>query len=199
MSTPTLTFGVEIEALVPYVRDGKVKDPDEKTETRPLIRVDQSCELSEWRDGIHQYVRDLLAEHGVPVQGPNDLPGSGANGAGGHGKFVRSLTHKYCAWNVKLDMSVDEPRRDLGYNWSNLEVASMAMWATDASYDYVRHVISILNNNVRLRLNGTCGLHVHVGNGEQTFDDATIYKLAALLWAADGVLSQLHPPERSLF
>ena len=80
------------------------------------------------------------------------------------------------------------------YVWSSIEVSTPAQSSTDAAFDLIRMVVSLITTNFRCRVNDTCGFHVHFGNGLDMVEGRHARKLAALLWAAETVLSMLHLP-----
>ncbi|KAI0135208.1 hypothetical protein F4814DRAFT_400165 [Daldinia grandis] len=82
------------------------------------------------------------------------------------------------------------------YKWQAIEIQSPALWATDESFKEIEYVTNILTYNYRLRVNPTCGFHVHVGNGTDFFTGEAIRRLGMFFWAADPTLSRLHPPWR---
>ncbi|KAI1414816.1 hypothetical protein F5Y13DRAFT_197347 [Hypoxylon sp. FL1857] len=100
-------------------------------------------------------------------------------------------------WSVGSDSSVSEHHYE-GYNWQPVEVRSPAMWTRPESFEQVQFVVNILTSSHRLRINPTCGLHVHVGNGKWFLPGKHIRRLGTFLWAADPMISRLHPPWRRI-
>ncbi|KAF5622041.1 uncharacterized protein FTJAE_11090 [Fusarium tjaetaba] len=103
-------------------------------------------------------------------------------------------------WIVTTDGSVAEPGTEWNneaYTWDAVEIASPPMYACDEAYQLVSVVVRLLTNNLRVRVNTTCGFHVHVGNGPHQMDMHGSRNYAALQWASDPVLSTLHSPARS--
>jgi hypothetical protein len=109
-------------------------------------------------------------------------------------------------WEVKDDGSVRETEvRVDGYSYVGIEVTSPALWDIPESYQHIHNVVQMLTSQFYLRVNPRCGFHVHVGNGREIGKSnprphslQTLRTAAALTWAADGVLSTLHPPERGI-
>ncbi|RBR07676.1 uncharacterized protein FIESC28_10575 [Fusarium coffeatum] len=83
-------------------------------------------------------------------------------------------------------------------DWLPVEISSPPMYSCEEAYNLVSSVIRLLTTNLRVRVNPTCGLHVHVGNGSHQLDMRALRNYAALLWASESVLSTLHCPERTL-
>ncbi|KFA64154.1 hypothetical protein S40285_00894 [Stachybotrys chlorohalonatus IBT 40285] len=79
-----------------------------------------------------------------------------------------------------------------------VEIASPASYAFDKAFDMVKLVVYLVTSNFRCRVNPACGFHVHVGNGWRRMDLRALRNICALWWAAEPLLSMLHPPERSV-
>ncbi|KAK4229064.1 hypothetical protein QBC38DRAFT_473623 [Podospora fimiseda] len=109
------------------------------------------------------------------------------------------------AWSITTDGSVEDsktvvPSHPGGFLWKQmgLELVSPAMRDTEEAYIHIREVVKALTTpkQLAIRINHTAGFHVHVGNGAGRFPRSAINRAAALTWAADGLMSYAHPPER---
>ncbi|KAM0188570.1 hypothetical protein ACHAPQ_000911 [Fusarium lateritium] len=168
---PRISFGVELEFLMPVVSQG-VESDDKIPGIAPI--KDTMCAYEE--------VIDLLRVHGIYAEGRHDCE------TPGH------------PWIVKTDGSVDEDggRTEAPkYSWESVEIASPPMYACDEAYRLVSAVVRLLTTKLRVRVNTSCGLHVHVGNGPHPLDMRAARNYAALLWASEPVLSTLQCPTRS--
>ncbi|XXG94804.1 hypothetical protein Hte_001062 [Hypoxylon texense] len=178
------SVGIELEFLVAYLPTG-IKDPFEShaASLPPLLRLDSGG----WdvRVEAMRHIRKTLREFGIHVANPlpplrKDVP--------------RRLQNRNM-WEVGLDESLHEEVYE-GFGWIPIEVRSPALWAGEEAYEEIRCVVNLLTYHYRLRVNPTCGFHVHVGNGRRFFPADSIKRLGGLLWAADPMLSRLHAPWR---
>ncbi|RBQ67008.1 hypothetical protein FVER14953_01307 [Fusarium verticillioides] len=163
----------------------------------------------------------LVAVNPREVEADDSIPGLAP--ATGHHDGVTAVLellrdHEFCAmtvqensvahtserkeypWIVTTDGSVSEPGTEWKnevYTWDAVEIASPPMYACDEAYQLVSVVVRLLTDNLRVRVNTTCGFHVHVRNGPHQMDMHGSRNYAALKWASDPVLSTLHFPARS--
>ncbi|KAF6830164.1 hypothetical protein CMUS01_07850 [Colletotrichum musicola] len=207
---PRVSFGIELEFLVAYIYEGEV-DPDEeiKDGLQPLVvvpRAETACSRPEPTSSSHDtnsrfsphpqewvktQIRKALAKAGLPVAGATDGVVQGSVQAG-HSRDRMSAFH------VVNDHTIDEVSID-GYHFQGVEINSPAMYSMDISFDMIRLAVSVLTTQFRCRVNPTCGFHVHVGVGPtQRIDTRTLRNFAALLWAADPLISRLHAPWRAI-
>ncbi|KAI4864809.1 putative amidoligase enzyme-domain-containing protein [Hypoxylon rubiginosum] len=182
------SVGIELEFLVAYLPTG-VKDPFESDAASlpPLLRIDEKG----WGAQVEAmgHIRKTLRGYGIDVANPSpsaQLPEG----------LPRRLQNKNM-WEVGLDESLHEQVYD-GFGWFPIEVRSPALWAREETFEEIRCVVNLLTFHYRLRVNPTCGFHVHVGNGRNYFPANTIKRLGGLLWAADPMLSRLHAPWRRI-
>ncbi|EXM10705.1 hypothetical protein FOIG_00685 [Fusarium odoratissimum NRRL 54006] len=174
---PRASFGFELEFLVP-LNPRKVKADDSIPGLAPVAGhlggVTAVLELL--RD--HNFYARTVEESYVPK---------------------KSETKGY-PWIVTTDTSVSESGtewKNEAYAWDAVEIASPPMYACDEAYWLVSVVVRLLTNSLRLRVNASCGFHVHVGNGPHQMDMHASRNYAALQWASNPVLSTLHCPARS--
>jgi hypothetical protein len=168
---PRISFGVELEFLMPAAPKD-VESDDKIPGIAPITH--EMC--------AYEVVIDLLRDHGIYAEGHHD------HKTPGH------------PWIVKTDGSVDEiggRTEPPMYSWESVEIASPPMYACDEAYKLVSAVVRLLTTKLRVRVNTSCGLHVHVGNGPHPLDMRAARNYAALLWASEPVLSTLQCPTRS--
>lgn len=107
------------------------------------------------------------------------------------------------------------------YEYHGFEIKTPVLRHCAESYQHIRTVLAAINRNFRVRVNASCGMHVHVGAGtrlmkmplgapladsstskpvykSRTFSLAVLRRLAALQWATDPFIAALHPPERQI-
>ncbi|KAI0854450.1 putative amidoligase enzyme-domain-containing protein [Daldinia vernicosa] len=185
------SFGIELEFLVAYLPND-APDPNE-TESHllpPLLRVDTS-NYKATRE-IRENIRATLRANGIPVSEAGSGFATPVDGFRDESPF---RLHEKDKWNIDIDGSLREMFIDK-YKWQAIEIQSPALWVTDESFKEIEYVTNILTSNYRLRVNPTCGFHVHIGNGVDFFTGESIRRLGMFLWAADPTLSRLHPPWR---
>lgn len=117
--------------------------------------------------------------------------------------YSRHLSRYGLQWNIDQDVSVamdgDLIERDKNfknYEFINIEITSPALIATDRSYDEIRHVLIALHQRFWILAPPSAGLHVHYGRGKDWIPFPDLRKIAALLYAADPILAQMHPARR---
>ncbi|KAK2137261.1 hypothetical protein NOF04DRAFT_1339117 [Fusarium oxysporum II5] len=164
---PRASFGFELEFLVP-LNPRKVKADDSIPGLAPVAG----------HLGGVTAVLELLRDHNFYARTVEE-------------SYVpkKSETKGY-PWIVTTDTSVSESGtewKNEAYAWDAVEIASPPMYACDEAYWLV----------LRLRVNASCGFHVHVGNGPHQMDMHASRNYAALQWASNPVLSTLHCPARS--
>ncbi|KAK5658766.1 hypothetical protein OQA88_1577 [Cercophora sp. LCS_1] len=187
----TLSFGLEFEFIIYWkpaafsVEQGKVNFPA-------------------------TLLGDILLANGIPVAGrplppttPNPFPG---------------LYLEQSGWDVGFDSTVSEAMMamfdirarlpDWDWDWAPIELRTPVLRFSPAALAHVAAVVSTITRErrqFRVRVNPTCGLHCHVGAGVELANNSkarehaawVLRRVAQLVWAADGFLCHLHPPERA--
>lgn len=171
---PRVAFGVELEFLVAECED---RDPD----------ADIAYKLAP-PTGVgtaRQAIKELLESRGLPAKDVQEFKD----------RFIPSED-----FIVSSDPSVSESAGtsvESGYQWSSIEVSTPAQYNTEEAFDLVRLLVSLITSNFRCRVNESTGFHVHVSNGFDKIEGRHARKFGALLWAAEPILSMLHPTERA--
>ncbi|KAI0842268.1 putative amidoligase enzyme-domain-containing protein [Hypoxylon sp. FL0890] len=187
------SIGIELEFLVAWLKPGE-KDPYESDADSlpPLLRIDS---ITKWNAEVQisKAIRSTLREHGIDVVGTSNEDSSGADPP-------PTIEHPFRLrdkdkWSVGSDASVSERLND-DYNWGAVELRSPALWAKPESFKEIEFVVNVLTSSHRVRINPTCGFHVHVGNGKWFFPAGHIKRLGSFFWAADPMISRLHPAWR---
>ncbi|RTE78768.1 hypothetical protein BHE90_006757 [Fusarium euwallaceae] len=170
---PRVSFGVELEFLV-FNRTTGVDD--ESVAGLPSIEVGYIP--------VEDRIAQTLRAHGLDAYTRDERE--------------NDRSRRTFGWFVDYDGSVTEHSAPLGAAWETIELNSPPMYSCDEAFRLLEVVVRILTTNFRLRVNQTCGVHVHVGNGPHHLDMRAARNYAALLWASDSVLSTLHCPGRSV-
>ncbi|RYC62591.1 hypothetical protein CHU98_g3623 [Xylaria longipes] len=109
----------------------------------------------------------------------------------------------YQNWSVGTDASVllplvieNEEDYVSKYRWYATEIASPALWATDASWDEIKVVVQAIKDEFWIIISPTCGMHFHYGHGKDYIPFQKLRRMAALLIAVDPLMVQLHPEHR---
>ncbi|KAI2628573.1 hypothetical protein GGR54DRAFT_636290 [Hypoxylon sp. NC1633] len=173
-----LTFGIELEFLVPFIKKGE-EDPHPKEE-RPPFR----CSFVEFDRQIldviepfsHIRFRSQLKDLYHPP----------------HNNVVR-----YDSWRLVKDASVKYVGPKFEYLWAGREVTSDVMRSDDPVW-YVKRITDVCRaiRETRVHLNRTTSVHVHVGRGDESFSLLTMKKFATLIFYVDEMLLKLHHPWR---
>ncbi|TQN66347.1 hypothetical protein CSHISOI_09147 [Colletotrichum shisoi] len=175
---PRVSLGVELEFFVAFVLEGEPDpDADIKDELQPLVIVPvnwketEACSkgsvLEKKYEPKMEYVHDCI-ERALADSG---LPVKGGKGKYGKPGSAQAIHGEdiMSAFRVVDDVSLHSDHVD-GYRWQRVELNSPAMYDMKLSYDMIRLA---------------------------RIDARTLRQFAALLWAADPVISRLHAPWRS--
>ena len=175
-------FGVEIETVV------KLSGAEDE-------HIKQLYGGEDWRDArgsVYLFLIDLLANHGIPVDGSRPLAGTS-----------RVWTGPSDVWSFKYDPSIVEcedgdSRYDPGYSYLAVEIVSRVLPATDEGFHEVVKVMDLIKSKYQLIDNTTCGLHVHVGASreDKKWPLGTLKRFAQLILAFDHQINSLHPDWR---
>ncbi|KAI1161389.1 hypothetical protein F5B18DRAFT_674643 [Nemania serpens] len=196
-----LSHGIELEMLIAYLKPND-PDPDEAISSTlpPVLRIDplqalngrdSISSIEATYEAIERHIRTTLRNHGLRVKQPKSLAD----------QIKPTQPNSYDQWDITQDGSVTEQydyhRGNIGqYLWYSAEIRSPACWDVPQAYDEIRFVVNLLKSKYRVRVNPTCGFHVHVGNGPQHFTAEVMKRAGAFLFAADPMLSRLHAPWR---
>ncbi|KAI0827815.1 putative amidoligase enzyme-domain-containing protein [Hypoxylon sp. FL0890] len=189
----TRTFGVEFELLFPWLFVGE-PDPhkDDADKLPPILRPQVPDEMREsyqrgevWhaneiQANLYDGVAEVLKQQGLPTG--VDMFDTGDFDA----------SH----WILKSDPSISEIGEDIGYKWFGVEITSPAERASPEAFQAICHTLKLLTSNFRMRANRSCGMHVHVGDGAEFMPLEHIRRVVSFFWAADPLISCLHPPRR---
>ncbi|PSR97126.1 putative amidoligase enzyme-domain-containing protein [Coniella lustricola] len=105
-------------------------------------------------------------------------------------------------WKVVHDASINLPgdrpitTKYKGVRWMGVEINAPALWNTPESFAEVRSVLDALRQTYWIVQGESCGVHVHIGRGEEWQSLRDLRRAAALLFATDPLLAQLHPEHR---
>ncbi|RYP56311.1 hypothetical protein DL771_011963 [Monosporascus sp. 5C6A] len=204
----SLTFGVEVELLMPWLFVDQ-KDPHEHVEgLPPAFRVERALVkrnvygtdnlVYAAAEIIFNDLRDTLEGLGLT----SSLMESHLQDDG----YSAAVLEGYADWEIEDDGSLYQ-QESLGYEeefpfygliqqWVSLEIQSPAEYATPEAFEAIKYALQILRQKYRMRVNDTCSVHVHVGQGTERLPLDMIRRIAGLSWAADLLLFTLHNPLR---
>jgi len=184
-----ITFGVEFEfALIelhnrpPHLT---VRDPSLDSERRCLHFPPRNKSDSMSMQVIFQHIAKTLVDAGVDA-----LPETHNNGP----------PNNYTSWWVTYDPSIDAPAYfdHIKFGSHPIELISPVLKFEEAGIKEVLKVCEVITNSYCVNFNETCGLHVHVGLGNEKsrFQLEHVKRLYAFLWAFEPQFDSLHPPHR---
>lgn len=100
----------------------------------------------------------------------------------------------FSKWTVESDDSVHPVNSSL--NWYAIELKTPVLHSSRPSLEKVEAVVELLVSKFDIYVNDSCGLHVHVGNGDRGFNLPTLKNFCSLITVFGHQLDSLHPPER---
>ncbi|KAK8115664.1 amidoligase enzyme-domain-containing protein [Apiospora sp. TS-2023a] len=219
---PIMTHGKEVEFLARYVDQLVVPgtDPDKalqrQKEDNPgvvVVPYKEAAELVVPED----YTR-TLEMNGVDVNPSQGILAPGqSRWVPAHPNAQYTALPEFHRWTVYEDSTVvispptecHHLQQDLPVaaapgpgqsqsRWYGLELISPAQPNTSRAHQETAFVLGTLRQSYgnRMRVNESCGLHIHVGMGPDAIPVPRLRRIAALLYAADPLLAVLHPPHR---
>lgn len=165
--------------------DGPLRNPTFGVELELIIRhvPPQNGLRDLYRPCIREELRQYLEREGVAVHG----------GLGG--------AQDYSVWVVSDDGSIN-PYVDGDDNIhskvtrSSVELISRVLQVGNEGFQEVRKVVGLIRAKFDVLVNRTTGLHVHVGNGSEGFNDQCIQNLAQLVTVFQHQIDSIHPDSR---
>ncbi|KAK8064967.1 hypothetical protein PG997_011714 [Apiospora hydei] len=211
------TFGVEWEFLLCYFHPGNQKDHDNyadaiSTAYPGTVIIPYTIKGT---DAAVVYIRQgtiaTLRENGIDINGIDSRgkmvvpPTPGRAASQPHRFYLNTAHEKYFRWTMTTDGSVladnlqagrDAPVEQQKLDWAPLELISPAMRNEAASYVELERAVDLIKAEYRVRVNKTCGLHVHTAFGRDQISAERLRRCAALLFAVDLVVAEIHPRHR---
>ncbi|KAI0416579.1 putative amidoligase enzyme-domain-containing protein [Xylaria grammica] len=174
------TFGVEVEFMIATLPDNNTIDPHKDVkDLPPVLRIP----IHTGKTGYAiQRVRAVLEECFSDVSFATSPKFDG-------------IHRDYRAWIVHSDPSVRGPRSG-PYRFISVEIASPVQSASPDAFYAIRFAVSVITSKFRCMVNSSCGLHVHVGLGNERIPLEHIRRFASLSYAAEALLFTLHEPHR---
>ncbi|KAI6080553.1 putative amidoligase enzyme-domain-containing protein [Hypoxylon rubiginosum] len=187
-----LTFGVELEFYVPWETHAGTMNKPERFANHPggplYISPEELYDFGGEPDnlvfdGLTEAIRPILEtiKRGVMADAPDE----------------------YAEWSFKEDGTLSSQSSDqiretrAGYHgWQGVELVSPVLLADRDGFYELLQVIEFLRNNFWIDTSDRAGFHIHVGNGNGTFERFSLRRIGYLLYQADPILAQSHPPHR---
>ncbi|KAI1801849.1 putative amidoligase enzyme-domain-containing protein [Daldinia bambusicola] len=191
-----LTFGVEMEFVMPWLYEGEHDPLAHIKDLPPVFRMDKPPNpLSHFPEEIiYKAIKDLFGKHKLPTEVKTYKYKS---------KFAKKMLRKYDHWEVEDDASVFEPTDTPAFDWIDdfqwvgVEIQSPVEPDIPMAYEILNYARQLLISTYRCRVNHSCGLHVHVGNGSERFSLESMRRIASLVFATEHLLTTLNHPWRT--
>lgn len=193
-----LTFGVELEFLVPIIENNSWSDPHPQ-DGRDAFRHDCEADVH-WLDLDHEWLNENFHDSiRRALEKTCDIC---------FRLSIEDIFHEphdnvpfYDVCRLTEDATVKFEARHFtdhkAYEWRGMEVTTDVMRCDDATF-YRQRIKDVCRSirSVRVHLNETCGVHVHVGHGDESFSLVTMKKFSTLIFLVDELLLDLHHPSR---
>ncbi|KAF3055079.1 hypothetical protein GL218_07393 [Daldinia childiae] len=179
------TFGVELEFIVVWIWDDELDPhPDLASDLPPILKLPSHLRESgvskiSIDNAVYDRIYDVLADHGLPT----------------HRSAAHRAEDEFRVWRLKLDTSIN---LEGDVKWTGIEMTSPAESALPVAFSAIRYAVDLIRSTYRTAVNGSCGFHVHVGDGREQMPLEHVKRVASLFWAVDPVVALLHPPQRRI-
>ncbi|OTB14155.1 hypothetical protein K445DRAFT_13165 [Daldinia sp. EC12] len=193
---PRLTFGVEMEFVMPWLFKGE-KDPLESIKgLPPVFRMNKPSQphLHDPETEVYDEIKALFEKYKLPTKVRTYTYKT---------EFAKKVLDRYHLWGVEHDVTVFEPSDEPAYNWVedfewvSVEVQSPVEPDIPRAFAVLNYVRQLLISTYRCRVNHSCGLHVHVGNGSERFPLDSMRRIASLVFATEPLIMTLNHPWRA--
>ncbi|KAI0186709.1 hypothetical protein EV127DRAFT_484021 [Xylaria flabelliformis] len=183
-----LTYGVELEFLVPSI-PSDAQDPDPDIINQCVYRSSGDDSEMIKKDVREQLLEDLQ-------QQLEDIPFRAMEDDDFHPPLGDVVI--YDAWRLGGELTISkhdahEPAEG-PYHWTDCELTS-AIMNSDEDVQEIEDVCQVLKT-IRVHLNKSTAVHVHVGRGDEPFSLLTLKKFATLYWLTEKAVIELHHPSR---
>ncbi|KAI8626451.1 putative amidoligase enzyme-domain-containing protein [Xylariaceae sp. FL1651] len=184
-SEGNLTCGVELEFLIASVES---RDPDPHPELSQRVYKPTEYLPPDYKRDILEQVLETLQQQ------LEEIPFRLTDDDDFHPPHDNVPI--YDAWRLGLDVTVRKTEGvPIGpYTWVNCELSSVVMGPNEYAKQ-IQDVCRVLAT-LRVHLNESTSVHVHVGRGDEPFSLLTLKKFATLQWLTERVLLELHHPSR---
>ncbi|KAI0553903.1 putative amidoligase enzyme-domain-containing protein [Xylaria curta] len=183
-----LTYGVELEFLVPSI-PSNAQDPDPDMEDQRVYRSSRDDSETIKRDVREQLLEDLQ-------QQLEDIPFRTMDDDDFHPPHDNVVI--YDTWRLGGELTIskhDGPGLAEGpYHWTDCELTSAVM-NSDEDDQEIEDVCRVLKS-IRVHINKSTAVHVHVGRGDEPFSLLTLKKFTSLYWLTEKAIIELHHPSR---
>ncbi|KAJ4397772.1 hypothetical protein N0V93_002009 [Gnomoniopsis smithogilvyi] len=196
VASEKLTVGIEFEFFIAHELEGGILQQDDVFPERwMLLQANQGYNPSEV---VKRYIVRFL-EDTVPIYSTHPLGRSMKYLKDKIAKFgIASLTDfpEYAMWQATTDLSLHPVRGEdpPGYDFTHNRMELISRVLAEDSLDEIELVYRRLRESMRVHVNSTCGLHVHVSVGHLSFLE--IKKLVTVLCSFEPFLFHLVAPSR---
>ncbi|SLM34269.1 Putative amidoligase enzyme [Lasallia pustulata] len=171
-----LTFGVELEFIVVYIREDYLGLCDKAF--GPHHHSEEEFEIM-----LLQHIVDVLRASSFAVNDP-------------HHDYILKWTVTTNK-SVEVEVEKDKLSPDLQViNRYAVELKSPAYRHTREALLEVQRAVDVIKKEFSVFVNETCGFHVHVGNRDRGFTLETMKNLSLLVTIFERQFNQLHPRHR---
>ncbi|KAF8858424.1 hypothetical protein BDZ45DRAFT_398422 [Acephala macrosclerotiorum] len=206
-----LTFGVEFEFLVATVIDKNVREvpkidgkkvtdfpvnQDDIDFVGALEDDDANCQTASEIFFSEEYHNCCLASRALRRHVVETLQGAGFPAALNESLGKTDIKRWEVAGDESVKVNTDKGEDDEGWDWIDVEVVSPAFSFTAENLEAVKKVCALLRRTYKWRLNISTSMHVHVGDGRNSFPFPVVKNLIGFLWAFEPQLNSLHPINR---
>ncbi|KAI0483876.1 hypothetical protein F4859DRAFT_529205 [Xylaria cf. heliscus] len=183
-----LTCGVELEFLIPSIPHD-AQDPDSDIQDQLLYKSssgDTEFIGEDVREQLLETLQQQLEDMSFQNMGDDDFYPP-------HDNVVI-----YDTWRLGGEGTVSKHGgaglAEGPYQWTDCELTSAVMDSDEYDQD-IEDVCRVLKT-VRVHLNKSTAVHVHVGRGDEPFSLLTVKKFATLYWLTERAIMELHHPSR---